>query len=113
MNSEEEGKNAKNDSRYDSLVPYSKVNRVVKYSTDKKFTKASIKKIQTSISLFIGELAEMSEKQSRLRCGKVENNHPITIKKEDVIAAIRKGGQKFGFIHSSTEFTEENFWGDK
>ncbi|KAH8740964.1 hypothetical protein FG386_002510 [Cryptosporidium ryanae] len=108
-----EEKNFDNNSRGDALIPYSKVSKVVKYSTDKKFTKASMNKIQTSISSFIEELVEISEKQSRVRCGKVEGSNQITIKREDVIAAIRKGGNKFAFIHSSAEFTDENFWENK
>ncbi|KAH8581783.1 ING1 ike with an N-terminal globular domain and a PHD domain [Cryptosporidium sp. chipmunk genotype I] len=92
------------------LLPYSKITKILKLVTDKKFTKKSVQLIQYSATNFIKEISELSEKQSRIRYKKMDKDQTVTIQKEDVIAAIQKGGKKFSFLNFSTEFLEDSFW---
>lgn len=99
-----------NQSESSELLPYSKISRVIKRVTDKRFAKTSVQLIQHHATEFIKEIAELSEKQSRIRSGKLDKNQGVIIQKEDVITAIQKGGRRFSFINFSTEFLEDCFW---
>lgn len=92
------------------LLPYSKISRVIKRVTDKRFAKTSVQLIQYYATELIREIAELSEKQSRIRSGKLDKKQAIIIQKEDVIAAIQKGGRRFSFINFSTEFLDDCLW---
>ncbi|KAJ1607338.1 ING1-like protein [Cryptosporidium canis] len=95
---------------HSGLLPYSRILRVIKNASDKKFSKSSVQLIQCSVTEFIKEIAELSERQSRTRTGKNDKDLGVTIQKEDVIAAIQKGGKRFSFINFSAEFLEDDFW---
>ncbi|OII76348.1 hypothetical protein cand_011060 [Cryptosporidium andersoni] len=92
------------------LVPLSKILKLIKYATDSKFSKDSVSGIQLSISHFISELAKESEKHARIRTKKHSKNISVTIQKEDIIAALQRGGNKYHFINSSMEFLDDNNW---
>ncbi|KAK9173916.1 Histone-like transcription factor (CBF/NF-Y) and archaeal histone family protein [Cryptosporidium meleagridis] len=94
----------------DELLPFSRIAKILKLVTDKKFTKASVKLIQSSTTKFIKEISELSEKQSRIRSKKMDKDQTVIIQQEDVISAIKKGGKKFDFVNFSTEFLEDSFW---
>ncbi|CUV04522.1 unnamed protein product [Cryptosporidium hominis] len=98
------------ENEFDELLPYSKIAKILKLVTDKKFTKTSVKLIQSSTTKFIKEISELSEKQSRIRSKKLDKDQTVIIQKEDVISAIQKGGKKFSFVNFSTEFLEDRFW---
>ncbi|EEA06640.1 uncharacterized protein CMU_013150 [Cryptosporidium muris RN66] len=92
------------------LVPLSKILKLIKYTTDSKFSKDSVSGIQLSISHFISELVKESEKHARIRTKKHNKHITVTIQKEDIIAALQRGGNKYHFINSSMEFLDDNNW---
>lgn len=98
------------ENKYSELLPYSRITKILKLTTDQKFSKSSTQLIQCSVTNFVKEISKLSEKQSRIRSRKIDKDQNVTIQKEDVIAAIQKGGKKFSFINFSTEFLEESFW---
>ncbi|OII71740.1 uncharacterized protein cubi_00547 [Cryptosporidium ubiquitum] len=80
----------KQENKSNELLPYSKITRILKLATDKKFSKESVQLIQHSITNFVKEISKLSEKQSRIRSKKADKDQSVTIQKEDVIAAIQK-----------------------
>ncbi|KAL7068370.1 hypothetical protein ACR3K2_12250 [Cryptosporidium serpentis] len=92
------------------LVPLSKILKLIKYATDSKFSKDSVSGIQLSISHFISELVKESEKHARIRTKKHSKDISVIIQKEDIIAALQRGRNKYHFINSSMEFLDDDSW---
>ncbi|KAF7457882.1 ING1 ike protein with an N-terminal globular domain and a PHD domain [Cryptosporidium felis] len=110
LDKKNEDENETEDTIFDEMVPCNRISRILKFSVEKKFSRASTNLIQYTVTKFIREVAKLSEKQSRIRNKKLDEGQSTVVREEDVFAAIKRGGKKFSFVNFSTEFLEDNFW---